>query len=463
MVFGGNPSGRSVVGDVVVVGGGLSGLAASALLSESGCSVTVVEAREEPAHSTLDPSRSINLALSRRGIQTLDALGITSEVMRSAVPMYGRRIHLPGGGEEFQAYDLVGNQGIQSIRRFDLWQALRAAAESRGVRIQFGARCAGIDFHTRTLTLADRAGRTFSLEYRALLGCDGANSSVRRALVEYGRAEEEAVLLRHGYWELSIPKDRAPGLDRHALHIWPRTDQMLIALPNSDGSFTATLFVPMSGERICPADSPDTNLAEFHETFEDAISLFGDLSGLIKRRASRLAAIKCWPWTDGAAVLLMGDAAHTMAPFYGQGMNCALEDCWILSQVMKDAADDWPRTFTGFDARRRSDTDAITRLSEENYREMSHSVVDTDFALRREIERALQTRFPARFVPLYAMISFSTLPYAEALARGIEQAAIVSRLAAGLERIGDLDLEAEWLTKALASPEKRLSMYGLNF
>jgi kynurenine 3-monooxygenase len=447
--------------DVVVVGGGLAGLAISGLLSKSGFSVRVVEAREKASQQASHASRSINLALSARGIRTLDALGLTNELMHTAVPMYGRQIHLADGGEDFQAYDLVGDEAIHSVRRSHLWQLLCGAAESNGADIRFDARCLNVDCDTHKIMIADSAGRTSELTYDALIGSDGAHSAVRRALVESGCVVEEIHSMRHGYLELSISRECARRLERQALHIWPRNDHMLVALPNADGSFTATLFFPIEDD---PGNdllhTRDTLLSVFCEKFPEAISLVRDLpTALVANPFGRLFTTKCQPWSNAESVLLIGDAAHTMAPFYGQGMNCALEDCCVLMRSVERFIGNWPQIFTDFERSRRLDADAITMLSEANYNEMSHHVAESEFKLRREIERALQMRFPTTFVPLYAMIAFSTLPYAEALARGVAQAGIVDRLATGLDRITDLDFETKWLKNALgragACPEGR--------
>lgn len=437
--------------DVVVAGGGLAGLAISALLSRSGFAVRAVEARENPAMQAIDASRSINLALSTRGIRTLDALGLTHEVMRSTVPMLGRRIHLANGCEDFQAYDLVGNKAIYSIRRSHLWQFLCSAAESNGVNIIYDARCVNVDCDTRIMKIVNHSGRTSQLAYDALIGCDGAHSAVRRALVHSGSVVEETQTMRDAYMELFIPRECGAGLDRHSLHIWPRDDHMLVALPNVDGSFTATLFLPLEDDRSHDLLQTRQTLAPmFCEKFPDAVLLIPDLpNALMNNPLARLFTVKCRPWSDGKSILLIGDAAHTMAPFYGQGMNCALEDCCVLMRSIGRFIGRWPQILTDFERTRRPDADAITTLSEANYNEMSHQVAEKDFKLRREIERALQLRFPANFVPLYAMIAFSTLPYAEAWARGAAQAGIVDRLAKGLDKVADLDLEAEWLKDAL--------------
>jgi kynurenine 3-monooxygenase len=437
--------------DVVVVGGGLAGLAISGLLARSGFGVTVVESRERPSRQPNDALRSINLALSARGIRTLDALGLTREALQNAIPMYGRRIHLPDGAEDFQPYDLAGNNAIHSIRRSCLWQLLCAAAKANGADIRFDARCLDVDCDKHLITISDEAGGTSQLTYDALIGCDGTHSAVRRKLVECGWMVEESFPLRHGYVELSIPRKSSAPLERDGLHIWPRDDHLLVALPNTDGSFTATLFFPLEQHLGNALLKPgDTLLSLFRENFPDAIGLIQDLPvALYKNPISRLFATKCRPWSYGGSVLLIGDAAHSMAPFYGQGMNCALEDCWALMRSIERFNGNWPEVFSDFEHSRRPEAEAIMILSEANYSEMSHQVAQSDFKLRREIERSLQIRFPSTFVPLYAMVSFSTRPYSEVLHRSAAQARIVDRLAMGLAGIACLNLEADWLKNAL--------------
>jgi kynurenine 3-monooxygenase len=438
---------------VVVVGGGLAGLAISAMLSRAGFAVTVVEARES-THQGSDTLRSINLALSVRGIRTLDALGLTSKVMSDAVPMHGRRIHLVTGDEDFQTYDLVGNKAIHSIRRSVLWRLLYDAALLSGAEIVFGTRCVNVDCGAHSIRVADRRGRTRQLQYDALIGSDGAHSAVRRALVESGCTVETTYPLRHAYLELSISSEKAKLLDRNALHIWPRGDHMLVALPNTDGSFTATMFVPVfhrddSGKMV---QTRSLFAQTFREKFPEALPLIDDFQAAITENPCCLLFVsKCRPWTNAESVLLVGDAAHTMAPFYGQGMNCALEDCSVLIGSVLRFLGSWPQIFVNFDSARRPDADAITELSEANYEEMSHRVAESEFKLRREIERMLQMRFPSSFVPLYEMIAFSNLPYAEALARGTVQTAIVDRLVSEFQRTASLDFDAEWLRARLDS------------
>jgi kynurenine 3-monooxygenase len=428
--------------DVVVVGGGLAGLAISGMLSKAGFSVRVLEAREKPTQQAVDEPRSINLAISARGLQTLEALGLASDAMRNAIPLYGRRIHLEDLAEDFQSYDLVGTQAIYSVRRSHLWRLLCAAAEANGVDIRFNSRCLEVDSLRRTISIAgDRPGIT-QVSYNALIGSDGTHSMVRRTLAESGALVQEFHSLAHGYVEFCIPSGIARQLDGNALHIWPREDYLLVALPNVDGTFTATLFFPWDEDQSNGMLQRREKLsAVFRQKFPDAVPLIPNLSvALAQNPICRLFTGRCRPWTPAESVLLIGDAAHTMAPFYGQGMNCALEDCFVLMRSVERFRGNWAQIFSDFECRRHEDAEAIMALSEANYHEMSHKVVESEFKRRREIERVLQERFPAAFIPLYAMIAFTTLPYSQAVARSAAQAALVDRLVKGLDRIEDVDL-----------------------
>jgi len=435
---------------VVVVGAGLAGLALAALCARERMKATVLETHVPVDGQIGDPLASVNLALSARGLRTLEALGVGREVMSATVPMHGRRIHLPGGDEDFQPYDLVGRRAIHSIRRTDLWRSLHAAAERHGVDVRFDARCMAIDGDARTVSVANRRGDRGELSFDVLIGADGVHSMVRRSLEEGGQAVTESRTLRHRFLHLGIPVSRAAPLDRHALHIWPRGDHLLVALPNTDGSFTATLFFPEDAAAAETTSSRDGLQRLFHARFADAVPFVEHLAeSLASHPIGRIFSTQCRPWSNAESMLLIGDAAHTMPPFYGQGMNCALEDCRVLMECVARHAPQWPRICQEFERLRRPDSDAITLLSERNYAEMSHHVTQSEFKHQRAIERALQLRYPDTFTPLYAMIAFSTVPYSQALARDAVQARLVRRLAETLDAADELDLEAEWVRAEL--------------
>lgn len=440
--------------NVLIVGGGPAGLAMGALLARSGARVRIVEASPSNAPHALQALRSINLALSSRGLRTLEALGLGSRLANLIIPMRGRAVHSPGGfGPEFQTYDLVGTQAILSIRRDALWWLLREEAERAGVDLQFARECRGIDLAARTIWLSDGSGATLREHYDALIGADGVHSVVRKAIAADNGGEAEAGRLPHSYVQLNIPACRAKPLRTDALHIWPRGNRMLVALPNVDGSFTATLFWP-EPNASSGADAREALASLFQRDFGEATNLVPDWSaGLSTNPIGRLHRCTCESWIYGDSVVLIGDAAHAMAPFFGQGLNCALEDCLVLAEEIARCDGVLGKAFSSFARGRPTDAETIARLSDSNYAEMSRDVVDQGFRRRRDVERTLQTHFPESFTPLYAMIAFSTLPYAQAMDRQRAWQPIVDRLALQPVISEDQIQEAGRTLRALAAGE----------
>lgn len=434
----------------IVVGAGLAGLAIAALLCKAGFRVVVAEARSTPETNATTRS-SVNLALSTRGMKTLDELGLLRQVLQAAVPMYGRRLHFPDGREEFQPYDHTGERAIYSIRRANLWHTLFEHAKAAGAEVRCDTRCNGVNLAAGQASLVGPGGVTSQHAYDVLIGADGVNSAVRQALVHGGQTTVASRWLQHGFIELEIRRDQATQLEADALHIWARDDQLMIALPNSDRSFTGTLFFPFEPEKANDPQSERAHLSGLIlSSFPETVALIhGWPDVLCSTRIGRILTVGCEPWTHGGRVVLIGDAAHAMPPFYGQGMNCALEDCSVLMRCIAEFHQDMPAALAQFERTRRPDTDAVTALSEANYDEMSRRAFDPNFVRRRDVERALQQRFPAAFVPLYSMISFSTLPYAQALERSIAQTKIVDRLLAVPDGSGKSALETDWVRRAL--------------
>jgi kynurenine 3-monooxygenase len=428
------------------VGAGLAGALLATLLARRGWSVDVYEKRPDPRAKGYEGGRSINLALAERGLDALRRAGLERPVMAQAVMMRGRMVHLPDGSEQLQRYGRDDSEVIWSVHRGRLNIALIDAAEAAGARIHFNQRLDGVDFEQRRVRFVndhDRVAR--EQDFEALLGADGAGSGVREAmrpLVELGERFEP---LGHGYKELEIPPSADGGfrIEPNALHIWPRGGYMCIALPNTEQTFTVTLFLPMSGNPSF-ATLPDLAAARafFERDFTDALPLVPEFDAdWTTNPVSGLGTLKLDNWRlDGRAVLL-GDAAHAMVPFHGQGMNCAFEDCIALDRHLA-AAEDFASAFSAFEAERRPNAEAIQTMALENYIEMRDRVDDADYLLQRALEQVLAQRHPERFMPRYSMVSFTCIPYATAFERGRVQRAILVESTEGCERLDQVDLAA---------------------
>ncbi len=413
---------------VTIVGAGLVGSLLSIYLARRGYSVTVFERRGDMRRTEVDRGRSINLALSNRGIQALDEVGLTDTLRQEALPMKGRMMHDIQGKLSFLAYGKEG-QYINSISRSHLNIILMAAAERAGVNFQFNHRCIHFEPSLNAVTFESNNGQV-QHRYDHLIGTDGAYSAIRGALQTSGRFNFSQEYIEHGYRELHIPP-AANGdfaMDPQALHIWPRESYMLIALPNPDKSFTGTLFFPFEGKpSFASVRSSEEAELFFREVFPDTTTLIPDLAHQWGANpASSLVTMKCWPWSLGNNVLLVGDAAHAIVPFFGQGMNAGFEDCRILNGLLDRHQDDWPATIDAFEALRKPDADAIAALALDNFVEMRDLVADEEFLLRKKIEARLHQLFPDRWIPLYTMVTFrSDIRYSEAYATGQKQKKIM--------------------------------------
>jgi kynurenine 3-monooxygenase len=421
------------------------------LLGRAGYSVRVFERRVDPRSSPIQAGRSINLALSARGIHALERAGIDREVLAMAVPMRGRMIHGAGGRTHFQPYGTRADQVNHSVSRGDLNLALVNAAEKAAdVRFTFGRKCEGIDLDRGETVLAGGADASpVTARGDFILGADGAFSVVRRALMKQDRFEYSQSFLSHGYKELTIPA--GPGgsflLERNALHIWPRGGFMMIALPNRDGSFTCTLFLPFAGENSFAALASEGEVERFFgRAFPDAVPLLPEIAAqYFANPTGSMVTVRCNPWRHGGRVVLLGDACHAVVPFHGQGANAAFEDCIVLDECLRRHADDREAAFASFESLRRENTDALADLSIDNFEEMKHHTGSRLFLIRKSLEKGLHRLFPAWFVPLYMMISFTLTPYAEARRRARRQArAIALAAAAGLLAAAALVL---WLSR----------------
>jgi kynurenine 3-monooxygenase len=372
-----------------ILGGGPSGLLMAILLARRDERVRVYERRPDPRSSDAEAGRSINLALAARGLRPLERAGLMPRLAPLLVPMRGRLLHDRDGGTQFIAYGQDPRESILSISRAELTRCLvEVAAETPGIALQFNQRCIGLDAAGEPLLRDEVTGREQSPRATRWIGADGAGSALRHGLRDEGQLTFREDALGHDYKELVLPaRDGRPQLAREVLHIWPRGGYMLIALPNADGSFTLTLFLPRDGDGGFASLTDDAAVrALFEREFADASALLPDLEAQFRAHPQgRLATVYCEPWHFGERMLLIGDAAHAIVPFHGQGMNCAFEDCSVLDQLLAD--DPHGDAFERFNGLRKPDADAIATMALENYDEMRDSVREPRFQLQKTLSR----------------------------------------------------------------------------
>jgi kynurenine 3-monooxygenase len=429
---------------ITLVGAGLTGPLLALSLAERGFQVDICERRPDMRKGEVSAGRSINLAVSTRGIHALRQAGLWEEMRRIIVPMKGRMMHSVEGKITFQPYGRNENEVINSISRADLNIALVNAAEARGVRFHFNERCAGIDLKTAELRLRDEiSGKERSTQAQVVIGTDGSASAIRLEMLKLGRFNFSQQYLDYGYKELTITAhpDGSHRMDPNALHIWPRGSYMLIALPNIDGTFACILFLPFQGEPSFKQIGTETDLHDlFRKQFPDALSLMPHLTQqFFDNPTGSMVTVKCSPWSACGKTLLLGDAAHAIVPFFGQGMNCAFEDCTYFLDLLDKCGPDWPRLFREFEDARRADTDAIADLANENFIEMRDKVGDPRFLFKKQVELALEARYPKIFVPRYAMVTFHRLPYTLARSRGEIQDRLLSAICDSIHSVAEID------------------------
>ena len=412
--------------NIAIVGAGLVGSLLSIYLRKRGYAVTVLERRPDMRRKGFEGGRSINLALSNRGIRALEDVGLAEPLKKVAIPMHGRVMHDRKGTLTFQPYGKQG-QYINSVSRSGLNIVLMDEAEKLGVAFLFDQRVEKIDTNTTTINLAS-GNKQFDL----IIGADGAFSAVRGAMQITDRFDYSQDYIDHGYKELSIPAGTGGSfqIEKNALHIWPRESFMLIALPNPDGSFTCTLFFPFEGKTSFDKLKTDADVKKFfEETFPDAVKLMPNmLEDYNSNPTSSLVTVKCYPWVRNNT-LLIGDAAHAIVPFFGQGMNAGFEDCRILNELLDKHQDDWKTVLSEFQKQRKPDTDAIAQLALDNFIEMRDLVADTEFLLRKKIEAKLHELYPEKWIPLYSMVTFhDSTRYSEAYKIGQRQKKIMDEV-----------------------------------
>ncbi len=426
---------------IAIVGAGLVGSLLSIYLAKRGYKISVFERRADMRKHTIDAGRSINLALSNRGIRSLEEIGLADVIKQTAVPMHGRVMHDLQSKLTFQPYGKQG-QFINSVSRSGLNKALMTEAEKLGVDFLFNHRIEKVSLLDTILTTIDGQQLVVDRPFDLIFGSDGAFSAVRGALQFTDRFDYSQDYINHGYKELHIPAGTSGSfqLEKNALHIWPRESFMMIALPNPDGSFTCTLFFPFDGNTSFQKLKEDQEIYVFLKfNFPDAMALMPDaLNDFKTNPTSSLVTVKCFPWVRNKT-LLIGDAAHAIVPFFGQGMNAGFEDCRVLNQLLDQHQDNWDEVLPRFQTLRKPDADAIGKLALDNFIEMRDLVGDADFLLRKKIEAKLHDLFPDKWIPLYSMVTFyDHIRYSDAYSTGQKQKQIMDDV------MGIKGIESNW-------------------
>jgi kynurenine 3-monooxygenase len=429
---------------ITLIGAGLNGPLLALLLMQRGLMVELYERRPDMRRVRVSAGRSINLAISTRGIYALQQAGLWERMRSIVIPMKGRVMHSMAGELTFQPYGKNDTEVINSISRAELNVALMNAAEEQGAKIYFQRRCTGYDIKTGAVHLRDEdTGEETTVRTDVVIGCDGAASALRAEMLKLNRFNFSQQYLDYGYKELTIPAGPKGEhlLEKNALHIWPRGNHMLIALPNIDGTFACILFLPFDGaDSFANLNTPPAVNRFFGERFPDAFRLMPQLAdNYAANPTGAMLTVKCSPWHVDGRSLLLGDAAHAIVPFFGQGINCGFEDCTRFVELLDRHGADWVRVFAEFDEERKVNTDAIADMAIENFTEMRDHVADVRFLFRKKVELALEARHPKLFVPKYAMVTFHRIPYAVAMARGAIQDRMLAELCEGLDRLEDLD------------------------
>lgn len=438
--------------NITILGAGLVGSLLAIYLAKKGYRVNVYERRADMRKEKISVGRSINLALSDRGWRGLKGVGLEEEIRTIAVPMKGRMIHSMDGSLKFQPYGKEG-QAIYSVSRGELNMRLMDLAEqNENVKIYFNQRCVSVDFENAIVKL-DNGKNITVIKSDLIFGADGAFSAVRESLMKTDRFEYSQHYIEHGYKELTIPtgKDGNWLMDKNALHIWPRKKFMLIALPNKDRSFTCTLFFPFEGSPSFSEIKNEYDLGKFwKEYFPDSLPLMPTLiTDFFHNPTSSLVTVRSYPWVYKDKVALIGDAAHAIVPFFGQGMNAGFEDCTVLNELM-ESDDDWINILIKFQMSRKPNADAIADLAVENFMEMRDKVADEKFLFRKKIEYLLAEKYSDHFISLYSMVTFSDMPYAQAQYIGKLQNKL-------LEEICSIpEIEKQWDSKSVNEEVEQL-------
>ncbi len=420
---------------VSIIGAGLVGSLLSIYMAKRGYKVNVFERRSDMRKNRMSAGKSINLALSDRGFRGLDGIGIGDEIRKIAIPMKGRFIHNADGTTAFQPYGKEG-QAIYSVSRGGINMKLMDLAEAQeNVTLKFSERCTNVDTKAGKAHFVNEENHLETdVQSDLVFGSDGAFSAARlSAMLSNDRFEYKQFYIEHGYKELNIPA--GPNgeflIEKNALHIWPRKNFMMIALPNLDGSFTCTLFFPFEGEQsFAKLKTKEDVTAFFNEQFADAVPLMPTLvEDYFANPSASLVTVKCFPWTFDDKLALIGDAAHAIVPFYGQGMNCGFEDCVVLDELITKHDENWHEIFSEYQSLRKPDGDAVADLALNNFIEMRDKTADPKFLLQKKIEARFSSKYPEKWIPLYSMVTYSPqIRYSIAMKEGARQEEIMKTI-----------------------------------
>ncbi len=410
--------------NIAIIGSGLVGSLLAIYLRKHGHDITVFDRRPD-IRNIIFSGRSINLAMSNRGWTALKEVGIEEEIRKIGIPLDKRAMHVVGQPEYYQKYGKEG-EAIWSISRGVLNKKMIDLAENAGVNFRFNEKVWDVDLpEAKIYTGETEKSEWKSYQYDIIFGCDGAFSRVRHKMQRRSRFDYSQDFIDVGYKELTIPAnaDGSYKLDKNSFHIWPRGKFMLIAMPNLDGSFTCTLFMPFEGEVSFDNINTKPQAQEFFTTyFPNVMQVIDDLlEDFFKNPTSAMVTMKCYPWTYWDKVALVGDSAHAIVPFYGQGMNAGFEDIYVLNQLIEKHSNDWETIFMEYQRSRKPNADAIAELSYRNFMEMSSKTADPSFLLQKKIEKRFAAKYPNKWIPAYSRVTFSDRPYSEALAIGDAQ------------------------------------------
>jgi kynurenine 3-monooxygenase len=442
--------------NIAIIGSGLVGSLLAIYLRKQGHEITVFDRRPDIRNIQFS-GRSINLAMSNRGWNALKEVGIATEIRKIGIPLDKRAMHVVGQPEYYQKYGKEG-EAIWSISRGVLNKKMIDLAEDAGVNFRFNEKVWDVDLpDAKIYTGETEKSEWQEYQYDMIFGCDGAFSRVRHKMQRRSRFDYSQDFIDVGYKELTIPAntDGSYKLDKNSFHIWPRGKFMLIAMPNLDGSFTCTLFMPFEGDVSFENIKTKPQAQEFFTTyFPNVMQVMDDLlEDFFKNPTSAMVTMKCYPWTYWDKVALVGDSAHAIVPFYGQGMNAGFEDIFVLNELIEKHKNNWETIFSEYQISRKPNADAIAELSYRNFMEMSSKTADPSFLLQKKIEKRFAAKHPDKWIPAYSRVTFSNRPYAEALAIGDAQEELMQEVMKlpNIEQLWDSEAVEQRILSLLAN------------